>query len=99
MLFRSPVTVNARVTFVAEVAPLSVTLVAPAFAAPGTLTVAPEMTPSPFARTVLTASPFPKVIVTASFGAKPEPSTMIDVARGPEDTAVYLQIGNAWFRP
>ena len=23
----------------------------------------------------------------------------IDVARGPEDTAVYLQIGNAWFRP
>jgi hypothetical protein len=23
----------------------------------------------------------------------------IDVARGPEDTAVYLQIGSAWFRP
>jgi len=23
----------------------------------------------------------------------------LDVARGPEDTAVYLQIGNAWFRP
>ena len=23
----------------------------------------------------------------------------IDVARGPEDTAVYLQVGSAWFRP
>jgi hypothetical protein len=23
----------------------------------------------------------------------------IDIARGPEDTAVYLQIGSAWFRP
>lgn len=23
----------------------------------------------------------------------------VDVARGPEDTAVYLQVGNAWFRP
>jgi hypothetical protein len=23
----------------------------------------------------------------------------IDVARGPDDTAVYLQVGNAWFRP
>lgn len=23
----------------------------------------------------------------------------IDVARGPEDTAFYLQVGNAWFRP
>lgn len=23
----------------------------------------------------------------------------LDVARGPEDTAVYLQVGNAWFRP
>ena len=23
----------------------------------------------------------------------------VDVARGPEDTAVYLQIGSAWFRP
>jgi len=22
-----------------------------------------------------------------------------DLARGPEDTAVYLQVGNAWFRP
>ena len=23
----------------------------------------------------------------------------IDVARGPEETAVYLQVGSAWFRP
>ena len=23
----------------------------------------------------------------------------LDVARGPEETAVYLQVGNAWFRP
>jgi hypothetical protein len=23
----------------------------------------------------------------------------IDVARGPEDTAFYLQVGSAWFRP
>jgi hypothetical protein len=23
----------------------------------------------------------------------------LDVARGPEDTAIYLQVGNAWFRP
>jgi hypothetical protein len=23
----------------------------------------------------------------------------VDVARGPEDTAIYLQVGNAWFRP
>jgi len=23
----------------------------------------------------------------------------IDVARGPEDTAVYLQVGSAWSRP
>ena len=23
----------------------------------------------------------------------------LDVARGPEETAVYLQVGSAWFRP
>ncbi len=79
-----PVTVKGSPTRVAESAPASVMLVEPGFAVPGTLMVAPEMTPSPFACTVVEARPSPKLIVTASFGANPEPLTMIAVPRGPE---------------
>src|SRR4051794_26953129 len=61
-----PVTVKGSSTFVAELVPVRVTEDAPGRAGPGTLTVAPEMTPSPLAFRVVVVRPEPKVPRTVS---------------------------------
>src|SRR3954467_12433245 len=78
-----PVTVNGSSTPDAAGRPVIRSPVGPGFAEPGTLMVAPPMTPSPFARTAVTVRPAPKRPVTVSFGANPVPSTVIAVPRGP----------------